>query len=87
MIMAPIICKNHAIFSKCDNVIENIEIYMLHKRLLFFGLKFCIKVKYKYEKKIFDHFFFDKTIIRFMKKKFNHVVTFPYWFLFGNKKI
>jgi hypothetical protein len=48
-------------------VIEIIEIYMSWWNFFFFGLKFCIKVKYKYEKKIFDHLFFDKTMIRFMK--------------------
>jgi hypothetical protein len=39
-------------------------------------------VKNKYEKGIFDHFFFlgggEKKVIRFAKKIENHFGTFPY---------
>jgi hypothetical protein len=67
--------QNSCNFSKCDNVIENIQIHF-H---LYFGLKFCTNVKNKYEKKIFDHFssFFNlrKKSLEFPKVE-NHVVTF-----------
>jgi hypothetical protein len=33
----------------------------------FFGLKFCTNVKNKYEKRIFDHCFFEEKFIRFAK--------------------
>jgi len=51
--MALIIHKIHVILSKCDDVIENIQICMWWKIYLF-CLKFCTNVKNKYEKKIFD---------------------------------
>jgi len=43
----------------------------------FLALKFLTNVKNLYEKRIFEHFFFQKKIIRF-KKIENHVATFPY---------
>jgi hypothetical protein len=62
MVMAPIIHqKNDVIFSKCDNVIENIQIHMSWQFFFFFGLKFCTNVKNQYEKGIFDHFFKGKN--------------------------
>jgi len=65
MVMASIIGKIHIILSKCDNVIESIQI---HVSFLFFSLKICTNVKNKYEKAIFDHFlFFEKKVIRFPK--------------------
>ncbi len=77
MVMAPIICKIHVILSKCDNVIENIQIHISS----FFGLKFCINVKNKYKKAIFDHFcFLRKKSLNFQRFE-NHVVTFFYWVL------
>jgi hypothetical protein len=64
MVVAPIVCKIQVILSKCDNVIENIQIHISS----FFGLKFCTNVKNKYEKGIFDHFLFlRKKIIRYFK--------------------
>jgi len=76
MVMAPIIHKIYVIFSKCDNVIENIQILFFS---FFFGLKFCTNVKNKYEKKIFDHFPFLK-ILRKKSSDFqkieNDVVTY-----------
>jgi len=61
-------------------MIENIQIHMSWQisSSSFFGLKFCTNVKNKYEKRIFDHFFFGKKFIIFLKIK-NHVVTFSYW--------
>jgi hypothetical protein len=52
MIVAPIVHKIQIILSKCDNVIENIQRHISPC----FGLKFCTNVKFKYEKRIFDHF-------------------------------
>ncbi len=51
----------------------------------FFGLKFCTNVKNKYEKRIFGHFFFWRKKSLDLQKIKNHVLTFPYWFWFGNK--
>ncbi len=45
----------------------------------FFGLKFCINVKNKHEKGIFDHYFLKKMLLDLQKNE-NHVLTFPYWF-------
>jgi hypothetical protein len=60
MVMAPIVHKNkNVISSKCDNVIESIQIHMPWRVLFFFfGLKFCTNVKNKYEKRIFGHICF-----------------------------
>jgi hypothetical protein len=50
----------------------------------FFGLKLCTNVKNKYEKRIFDHFFFNSLNLQNIK---NHVATFPYQFWFGKKNL
>jgi hypothetical protein len=58
------------------HVIENLtmclktfKIHMSPLVFFFFGLKFCTNVKNKYEKRIFDHFFFwEKKVIRFVNK-------------------
>jgi len=64
MVMAPIVFKIQVILSKCDNVIENIQIYISS----FFGLKFCTNVKNKYEKGTFYHFLFlRKKSLAFQK--------------------
>jgi len=66
MIMAPIIdAKIHVILSKCNNVIENIQIHMSWQVFFFFfGLKFCINVR---KNMIFYHFFFDKKSLDLQK--------------------
>jgi hypothetical protein len=76
--------KNWVIFSKCDNVIENIQIHMSWW-FYFFNLKFHTNVKNKYEKEIFDDvFFLTKMSLDFQNNE-NHVVTFSYWFWCGSK--
>jgi hypothetical protein len=57
--------------------------YTCHVESFLWGLKICTNVKNQYEKK--------NLIIIFLRKKSldlnyfeNHVVTFPYWFWFGN---
>jgi hypothetical protein len=62
--------KNHVVLSKCDNVIDKNS---------HFGLKLCTNVKNKYQKGIFDHFFFFKKSLNLQKIE-NHVATFPFWF-------
>jgi hypothetical protein len=64
MVMAFIIHKIHVIFSKCDNVIENIQIHMWWQIFLF-CLKFCTNVKNKYGNRVFE--FFGGKNIRFAK--------------------
>jgi len=53
------------ILSKCDNVIENIQIHMLRSVTFSFswGLKICTNVKTKYNNGIFDPFFCEKNWI------------------------
>jgi hypothetical protein len=46
---------------------------------MYFGLKFFTNVKNKYEKGIFDHFFFLKKSLNLQKIE-NHVATFPFGF-------
>jgi hypothetical protein len=85
MVMAPIVQKkscNSFKMWQCDWNHSNTHVMT---RLLFFGLKFCPNVKIKYEKRIFDHFFFWKKSHWISKKIKNHVVTFSYWFWLGNK--
>jgi hypothetical protein len=43
-------------------------------------------MKNKYEKRIFGLFFLRKNSLDLHKNK-NHVLTFPYWFWFGNKNL
>jgi len=59
MVMALIIHKIHVILSKCDDVIENIQIHMWWQILLF-CLKFCTNVKN--ENRIFDFFGKKKSL-------------------------
>jgi hypothetical protein len=56
-----------------------------HDESPFFGLKFWINVKIKYEKWIFAHYLFGTKKSLDLQKVKDHVVRFPYWFLFGNK--
>jgi hypothetical protein len=42
--------KIHAILSKCDNVIENIQICMSWQVFFFLGVKICRNMKYIYRK-------------------------------------
>jgi hypothetical protein len=76
IVMAPIIHKIHVFFSKCDNVIENIQKHFI---FIFLGLKFCMNVKNNYKKKIFNHFSFLKNLrkksLDFQKNE-NDAVTF-----------
>ncbi len=67
--------KSHVVLSKCDNVIENIHIL--------FWFEILHKCENKYEKGIFDHFFFFFKSLNLQKIE-NHVATFPCWFWFGN---
>jgi len=76
----PLYTKIYIILSKRDNVIENIQI-RISWQMFFFGLKICTNMKNKYEKGIFD--FFIKKLLD-LKKVNNYVMTFPYWFWFGN---
>jgi hypothetical protein len=56
----PSYAKIQVILSKCDNVIEkHSNTYVILS--LFFGLKICTNVKFKYGKRIFYHFFEKKT--------------------------
>jgi hypothetical protein len=80
----PSYTKIHVILLKCDNVIENIQIHMSWW-VSFFGLKFCINVKNIYEKGIFNHIFLGTKKSLDLQKVNNHIVTFAYWFWFGNK--
>jgi hypothetical protein len=41
---------------------------MMSLFFFFLGLKICINVKNKYEKRIFDHFLLEKKVIKFAKK-------------------
>jgi hypothetical protein len=41
--------------------------YTCHDESFFFCLKICTNVKSKYEKGIFDHFFYEKKVIKFAK--------------------
>jgi hypothetical protein len=50
----------------------------------FFNLKIFTNAKKKYEKGIFDHFFFLRKKSLDLQKNENRVGTFPYWFWFGN---
>jgi hypothetical protein len=68
--------KIHVILSKCDHVIENIQIHMWWP-VLFFGLNFFTNVKNKYEKGIFYHFYFFGEKNHYICKKIeNHVGSF-----------
>ncbi len=58
--MHPSYTKIHAIFSKCDNVIENIQIFMSLQ--LFFGVKICTNMKNKMEREY-------SIVISIFKKK------------------
>jgi hypothetical protein len=66
MIMVPIICKKSYNYLQwqCDWKHSNTLVMM---SLFFFGLKICTNVKSKYEKGIFDHFFYEKKVIKFAK--------------------
>jgi hypothetical protein len=57
--------------------------YHMSWQVFFPCLQIWTNVKNKYEKVKFK-LFLEKKIIRFEKIK-NHVMTFPYWFWFGNK--
>ncbi len=76
MVVAPVVHKIQVILSKCDNVIENIQIHISSC----FGLKFCTNVKNKYEKGILDHFQFLRKKSLDLKKIENHVGKFFHWF-------
>jgi len=45
-------------------------------QVFFLALKFLTNVKNVYDKRIFEHFFFEKKIIRFEKIE-SHVAHFP----------
>ncbi len=75
MVMAHIIRKIHVIFSKCDNVIENIQIHISS----LFDLKFCTNVKTNMKRES-KHFCFLKRKSLYFQKIENHV----YWFWFSN---
>ncbi len=65
----PSYSKIHVILSKCDNVIENIQIHMSWWVSFFFlGLKFCINAKNEYEKGIFWFFLLEKKSHYICKK-------------------
>jgi hypothetical protein len=83
MIMVPITRKIHVILSKCENVIEKIQINILS----FLNLKIFTTMKNKYKKGISDPFcFLRKKSFDFQKIE-NHVVTFLYLFWFGKKNL
>ncbi len=85
MVMAPIISKIYVILSKCDNVIENIQIHTSWS--IFFVLVWNFAQLWKIIMKrehLITFFFLRKKLLDLQKIK-NHVVTFSYLFQFGNK--
>ncbi len=72
MVMAPIIGKIHVNHSKCDNVIENIQVHIYP----FPGLKFCTNVNNKHEKGIFDQFYFMRKKKDFQETEIMLHMTF-----------
>jgi hypothetical protein len=83
MVMAPIIHqKNHVIFSKCDNVIENIQIHMSWQSF-FLVWNFAQIWKINMKREYSTTFFFKEKIIRF-PKNWKSGWNILYWFWFGN---
>ncbi len=81
MVMAPTYAKIQVLFSKCDNMIGNIQIHMSWQVFFLvwnFGQMWKINMKKEYL-----IIFLKKTVD--MQKNEKHVVTFPYWFWFDNK--
>jgi hypothetical protein len=72
--------KIHVILSKCDDVIENIQIHMWWKiYFIFFNFAEMWKINMKRKYLIL----FEKKSLNLHKTK-NHVATFSYWFCFSN---
>jgi hypothetical protein len=79
--------KIHIIPSKCDNVIENIQIHISRRAFFLFsflGWNFAQMWKINIWQWNIWSLFLEKKVIRYFLIK-NHVVTFPYWFWLGNE--
>ncbi len=86
MVIHPSLAKFRGILSKCDNVIENIEIHMSWEVFFLvwnFAQMWKINMKREY---LIICFFGRKQSLDLQKieNHQNHVVTFLYWFWFGN---
>jgi hypothetical protein len=76
--------KIHVILSKCDIVIENIQIHMSRRVFFLFLVWKFAQMWIINMKRDYLIFFLERKKSLYLKKIENHVATFHYWFWFGH---